>query len=133
MNSLQLWLAVSRTMLAAIKKCILALSAAAVLSMPSAAEAGAFQIPQDKQLHMYTTTAISYGLKECAGDSLTPFERWALTAAFIGGSKELYDAQAPHHSADWKDLAADAVGAAAAEFFPVKARGKYIMLYEKEF
>jgi hypothetical protein len=61
--------------------------------------------------------AVEYTLKDAK-----PFNRWKpwqralFTTCVIGGAKEWYDARHPDkHSADWRDIAADAVGAFGAE------------------
>jgi hypothetical protein len=49
----------------------------------------------------------------------------AFNVGVIGGGKELYDHKHPdRHSADWGDIAADAVGAVSAE--------GVVWLYRKE-
>ena len=75
------------------------------------------QITRDKYTHAGVCYAIEYTLRDCK-----PFNRWKpwqralFTAGVIGGGKELYDARHPQsHSADWGDIAADAVGAFGAE------------------
>ena len=75
------------------------------------------QIQRDKYTHAGVCYAIEYTLKDCK-----PFSRWKpwqralFTTVVIGGGKEWYDARHPNrHSADWGDIAADAVGAFGAE------------------
>lgn len=75
------------------------------------------QIQRDKYTHAGVCYAIEYTLKDAK-----PFSRWKpwqralFVTGIIGGGKEWYDARHPDkHSADWRDIAADAVGAFGAE------------------
>jgi uncharacterized protein YfiM (DUF2279 family) len=75
------------------------------------------QISRDKYTHAGVCYAIEYTLKDAK-----PFNRWKpwqralFVTGVIGGGKEWYDARHPdRHSADWGDIAADAVGACTAE------------------
>jgi uncharacterized protein YfiM (DUF2279 family) len=75
------------------------------------------QITRDKYTHAGVCYAIEYTLKDAK-----PFNRWKpwqralFTAGVIGGAKEWYDSRHPDkHSADWRDIAADAAGAFGAE------------------
>ena len=74
-------------------------------------------ISHDKYTHAGVCYAIEYTLKD-----VKPFKKWRpwqralFTTAVIGGGKEWYDARHPaNHSADWGDIAADAVGTFGAE------------------
>lgn len=74
-------------------------------------------IGSDKYTHAAVCYAIEYTLHD-----IKPFSKWKpwqralFTTAVIGGGKELYDSRHPdRHSAEWGDIAADAVGAASAE------------------
>lgn len=72
-------------------------------------------IPRDKMLHIGASFCIELVLAAIL-PSWLPWTRAALNAILIGGGKELYDKQHPDkHTADWADLAADAVGAIAGE------------------
>lgn len=75
------------------------------------------QIQRDKYTHAGVCYAIEYTLKDAKPFSKwKPWQRALFTTAVIGGSKEWYDARHPDkHSADWGDIAADAVGAFGAE------------------
>ena len=54
-----------------------------------------------------------------------PWQRMLFTVGVIGGAKEWYDSRhSSNHSAEWGDIAADAVGTAAGE--------GYIWLVHKE-
>ena len=86
----------------------------ALLLLTSPAHA---QISRDKYTHAGVCYAIEYTLKD-----VKPFNRWKpwqralFTTCVIGGAKEWYDARhTDRHSADWGDIAADAVGAVSAE------------------
>lgn len=72
-------------------------------------------IPRDKMLHIGASFCIELVLAAIL-PSWLPWTRAALNVIFVGGGKELYDKQHPDkHTADWADLAADAVGAIAGE------------------
>ena len=75
------------------------------------------QITRDKYTHMGVCYAIEYTLKDCKPFSKwKPWQRALFVTGVIGGGKEWYDHNHPQsHSADWGDIAADAVGAAGAE------------------
>ena len=108
------------------------LIAAVLISFPSnIVSAGG--IEEDKIAHIGASAAVDYAVQASIGKNWTPFERWLFTTGAIGGGKELYDSQHPGRHASWGDIAADAVGAAIAETLPLKKRGKYVMIYEKEF
>lgn len=84
------------------------------------------QITRDKYTHAGVCYAIEYTLKDAK-----PFNRWKpwqralFTTCVIGGGKEWYDSRHPNnHSAEWGDIAADAVGAVSAE--------GVVWLYHKE-
>ncbi len=75
------------------------------------------QIQRDKYMHAGVCYAIEYTLKDAKPFSKwKPWQRALFTTAVIGGGKEWYDSRHPDkHSADWGDIAADAVGAVSAE------------------
>ena len=90
---------------------------AAVIMVPSFCCASG--VPQDKIQHIGACYAAELTLSQ-----VKPFRKWKswqrflFTVGIIGGAKEWYDARHPgSHSADWGDIAADAVGAAAGEGF----------------
>ena len=71
----------------------------------------------DKLAHITASTAVGLVLAQNK-----PFNRWKpwqrvlFNVVVIGGGKEWYDARHPDkHSAEWGDIAADAVGAVSAE------------------
>lgn len=84
-----------------------------LLSMPVSAKT----ITHDKYDHASACYGIEYTLAECKPfKKWTPLERALFTTAVIGGGKEWYDHVHPeHHTAEWGDIAADAVGAFGAE------------------
>ena len=75
------------------------------------------QIGRDKYTHAGVCYAIEYTLKDAKPFSKwKPWQRALFVTGVIGGAKEWYDARHPdRHSADWGDIAADAVGAVSAE------------------
>ena len=75
------------------------------------------QITRDKYTHAGVCYAIEYTLKDAKPFcKWKPWQRALFVTGVIGGAKELYDARHPQsHSADWGDIAADAVGAFGAE------------------
>ena len=75
------------------------------------------QIQRDKYTHAGVCYAIEYTLKDAKPFSKwKPWQRALFVTGVIGGGKEWYDARHPdRHSADWGDIAADAVGAFGAE------------------
>jgi hypothetical protein len=84
------------------------------------------QISRDKYTHAGVCYAIEYTLKDCKPfNKWKPWQRALFNVVVIGGGKEWYDARHPDkHSADWGDIAADAVGAVSAE--------GVVWLYHKE-
>lgn len=84
------------------------------------------QITRDKYTHAGVCYAIEYTLKDAKPFSKwKPWQRALFVTAVIGGGKEWYDSRHPdRHSADWGDIAADAVGAVSAE--------GVVWLYHKE-
>lgn len=97
------------------KKLIAAMVAGLMLALPSCQAQS--MIPQDKAQHIGACFAAELVLSE-----VKPFKKWKpwqrilFTTAVIGGAKEWYDSRHPSsHSAEWGDIAADAVGAASAE------------------
>lgn len=96
------------------KKAIAVIAAVLMLGQSPCYAGG---IPQDKAQHIGTCFATELVLSE-----VKPFRKWKpwqrilFTTAVIGGAKEWYDHKHPSsHSAEWGDIAADAVGAASAE------------------
>ena len=75
------------------------------------------QIQRDKYTHAGVCYAIEYTLKDAKPfNKWRPWQRALFVTGVIGGGKEWYDARHPQsHSADWGDIAADAVGAMSAE------------------
>lgn len=74
-------------------------------------------IGNDKAMHITASTAAGIVLAQnkpfC---KWKPWQRALFTTAVIGGGKEWYDARHPeNHTAEWGDIAADAVGAFGAE------------------
>ena len=74
-------------------------------------------IQRDKYTHAGVCYAIEYTLKDAKPfNKWRPWQRALFVTGVIGGGKEWYDARHPQsHSADWGDIAADAVGAMSAE------------------
>ena len=71
----------------------------------------------DKAAHITASTAVGLVLAQnkpfC---KWKPWQRVLFNVVVIGGGKEWYDSRHPdRHSADWGDIAADAVGAVSAE------------------
>ena len=71
------------------------------------------QIGKDKLMHAGVCFALEIAL--ALAGAWDPLRRIIFVAGFIGGSKEIYDATHDGHDADWRDIAADAVGALAGE------------------
>lgn len=74
-------------------------------------------IAPDKQKHITASTAAGIVLAQNKPfNKWKPWQRVLFNIAAIGGGKEWYDSRHPdRHSADWGDVAADAVGAVSAE------------------
>ena len=71
-------------------------------------------IPKDKLMHFAVCFALDLSLSLLG--LWTPILRFLFVTVGIGGAKEIYDWKHPEaHDADWRDLAADAVGALFAE------------------
>lgn len=71
----------------------------------------------DKTLHIsasaVTETILAHNKPFC---TWKPWQRSLFNVLFIGGGKEWYDSRHPNnHSAEWGDIAADAIGAVSAE------------------
>lgn len=79
--------------------------------------ASAQAIGHDKYDHAAACYGVEYTLSECKPfKAWKPWQRALFTTAVIGGGKEWYDHNHPeHHTAEWGDIAADAVGAFGAE------------------
>ena len=89
----------------------------ALLMMPSFVFANGLAIHKDKAQHIGVCYATELVLAQTK-----PFRKWKpwqrilFTTVVIGGAKEWYDHNHPsNHTAEWGDIAADAVGAASAE------------------
>ena len=88
---------------------------ACMFVVPSIAFAGS--IGRDKYEHIGACYAVELTLRE-----MKPFNKWKpwqralFTTVVIGGAKEWYDHNhSDRHSAEWGDIAADAIGAFGAE------------------
>lgn len=99
------------------KKLFLIILTAVFLIPPILPAKAHAQITRDKYTHVGTCYAIEVTLAQAR-----PFKKWRpwqrilFTTAVIGGGKEWYDSRHPDkHSAEWGDIAADAVGAATGE------------------
>lgn len=71
----------------------------------------------DKSLHIsasaVTETILAHNKPFC---TWRPWQRSLFNVLFIGGGKEWHDSRHPNnHSAEWGDIAADAIGAVSAE------------------
>lgn len=79
----------------------------------------------DKALHIgasaVTETVLAHNKPFC---KWKPWQRSLFNVAVIGGGKEWYDSKHDGHSAEWGDIAADAMGAVSAE--------GVVWLYHKE-
>jgi uncharacterized protein YfiM (DUF2279 family) len=86
----------------------------------------ASELGNDKYAHITASAAAGIVLAQnkpfC---KWKPWQRVLFNVVVIGGGKEWYDSRHPdRHSADWGDIAADAVGAVSAE--------GVVWLYHKE-
>lgn len=97
------------------KRIVSAIVAGLMLALPLSCNAGG--IPQDKAQHIGACYAAELTLSQMKPfRKWKPWQRFLFTVGVIGGAKEWYDARHPdHHSAEWGDIGADAVGAFAAE------------------
>lgn len=79
----------------------------------------------DKSLHIgasaVSETVLAHNKPFC---KWKPWQRSLFNVAAIGGGKEWYDSKHDGHSAEWGDIAADAIGAVSAEGI--------VWLYHKE-
>ena len=70
----------------------------------------------DKPLHASvsaaTETVLAHNKPFC---KWKPWQRSLFNVSVIGGGKEWYDSKHEAHSAEWGDIAADAIGAVSAE------------------
>ena len=84
-----------------------------LLSMPVSAK----PITHDTYDHASACYGIEMTLAQAKPfNKWKPWQRALFTTAVIGGGKEWYDARHPDkHTAEWGDVAADAVGAFGAE------------------
>lgn len=75
------------------------------------------QITRDKYTHAGTCYAIEMTLSQARPfNKWKPWQRALFTVGVIGGGKEWYDSRHPDkHTAEWGDIAADAVGAVGGE------------------
>lgn len=99
------------------KKLVAGLAAAVImLAAPSPAYAGITN-NHDKAAHIGASAAV--GLFLAKNKPFCKWKKWQrvlANVAVVGGGKELYDHKHPSkHSAEWGDIAADAVGAVSAE------------------
>lgn len=99
------------------KKLMAGVVAGLVLALPLSANAKGMDVHQDKAQHISASYAAELTLRE-----MKPFKKWKpwqrvlFNVAVIGGGKEWYDHNHPSaHSAEWGDIAANAVGAVMAE------------------
>ena len=85
-----------------------------LLPMPVSAQK---TITHDKYDHVSACYGIEMTLAQAKPfNKWKPWQRALFTTAVIGGGKEWYDARHPDkHTAEWGDVAADAVGAFGAE------------------
>jgi uncharacterized protein YfiM (DUF2279 family) len=71
----------------------------------------------DKAAHITASTAV--GIIRAQNKPFCKWKKWQrvlFNVGVIGGGKEWYDSRHPSkHTADWGDIAADAVGAVSAE------------------
>jgi uncharacterized protein YfiM (DUF2279 family) len=74
-------------------------------------------ISHDKAMHIGASTAAGIVLAQNKPFSKwKPWQRALFNVVVIGGAKEWYDSRHPgRHSAEWGDIAADAIGAVGAE------------------
>ena len=71
------------------------------------------RIGRDKLRHAGVCFVLEIAL--AATGVWNPLQRVVFVAGIIGGAKEIYDMTHDGHDADWKDIAADAIGAALGE------------------
>ena len=83
----------------------------------TALTANAQGVTHDKYGHASACYGIEMMLSQAKPfNKWKPWQRALFTTAVIGGGKEWYDARHPeNHTAEWGDIAADAVGAFGAE------------------
>ena len=95
------------------KKLIVMILAVLIMA-PSFCCAG---ISRDKAAHIGASTAAGIILAQNKPfNKWRPWQRALFNVAIIGGAKEWYDHNHPaKHTAEWGDIAADAVGAIGAE------------------
>ena len=98
------------------KRLIAVITAGIVLSLPLSASAG-ISNNHDKVAHVGASAAVGvFMAKNKPFCKWKPWQRVLANVAVVGGGKELYDHKHPSkHSAEWGDIAADAVGAVSAE------------------
>lgn len=95
------------------KRMIAALALSSLITLGSSAEAAGIQ--GDKFLHFGCSAIIEAALSEIPPfKKWTPLERALFNVAVFGVGKELYD-RSHGGKFDWGDMAADALGAGAAE------------------
>lgn len=99
------------------KKLIAGITAGLVLALPLSASASANGLGNDKYAHITASAAAGIVLAQNKPfNKWKPWQRVLFNVIVIGGGKEWYDSRHPDcHSADWGDIAADAVGAVSAE------------------
>ncbi len=99
------------------KQLIATVAAGLVFALPLSCSAKGMDVHHDKAQHIGASYATEMFLAKNK-----PFCKWkkwqrvVFNVGVVGGSKELYDHKHPSsHSAEWGDIAADAVGAIGAE------------------
>lgn len=99
------------------KRLIATVAAGLVFALPLNASAKGMDVHHDKAQHIGACYAAELTLKETKPfRNWKPWQRVLFTTIVIGGAKEWYDHNHPSaHSAEWGDIAADAVGAIGAE------------------
>lgn len=98
------------------KRLIAGITAGLVLALPLSASASITN-NHDKAAHVGASAAVGvFMAKNKPFCKWKPWQRVLANVTVVGGGKELYDHKHPSkHSAEWGDIAADAVGAIGAE------------------
>lgn len=99
------------------KKIFLILLAVVFLIPPILPATAHAQVTRDKYEHVGACYAIEMTLSQAKPfNKWKPWQRALFTVGVIGGGKEWYDSHHPDaHTAEWGDIAADAVGATTGE------------------
>ncbi len=97
------------------KRLIAGIVAGLVLALPLTASASINN--HDKAAHIGASTAVGIVLAQNKPfNKWKPWQRVLFNVVVIGGGKEWFDSRHPNrHTAEWGDIAADAVGAVSAE------------------